>query len=184
MSLNKETTDKTNEFNEELLHNSFEDSWNLWYHHKKNNWKIDGYRNIFTINTILNFWEIFNNFDTIGGLYSKHFFLMRDNITPLWEDDCNAKGGNWSFKINTFNAPELWLKLSAMILGETLIQTPKGLNPPPPKLVNGLSICVKNENITIIKIWNKNSKYYTNDYLPEEMVKKYSVLYKKHTPEY
>ena len=29
--------------------NNFTDEWNVWYHHTKDNWAIDGYRKIYNI---------------------------------------------------------------------------------------------------------------------------------------
>ena len=29
--------------------NKFNSNWNIWYHHHKNNWKIDSYKKIFNI---------------------------------------------------------------------------------------------------------------------------------------
>jgi len=77
-----------NELSPELEENicaehKFNSSWDIWYHHQKNNWKINGYKKIFTIDNIQNFWNFNNNFDLIGGINSQHYFMMRDNITPM-----------------------------------------------------------------------------------------------------
>ena len=36
------------------LSNSLKYTWNLWYHHEKDNWKVTGYRQFYTIKTISN----------------------------------------------------------------------------------------------------------------------------------
>ena len=55
--------------------NSLKHTWNMWYHHEKDNWKVSGYRQFYTIKTIEDFWRMFNNWDKVGGITSKHFFF-------------------------------------------------------------------------------------------------------------
>ena len=71
----------------------FNSEWNLWYHHELNNWRVDGYRKIFHVKNIKEFWDLHNNIDCLGGITNQHFFLMRDNILPIWEDSANRNGG-------------------------------------------------------------------------------------------
>ena len=101
----------------------FTTDWNLWYHHELNNWRIDGYRKIFHIKNIKDYWDLNNNIDCLGGITNQHFFLMRDNILPIWEDTSNRNGGSWSIKLNDIsNVYNIWLKLSMMMLGETILK--------------------------------------------------------------
>ena len=44
---------------------NFNTPWHLWYHHELDNWKVSGYRKIFTINTINDFWDLHNNIEYI-----------------------------------------------------------------------------------------------------------------------
>ena len=77
------------------------------------------------------------------------FFLMKNDIMPIWEADENKKGGNWSIKI-VKNIENIWLNLSIDLVSGNLDNS---------DVVNGISICYKN-NYYIIKIWindfNKN----------------------------
>ena len=167
------------------LERKFHNTWQFWYHHHRKNWKLSGYQKIFKITTIGEFWDLYNNFDAIGGLFSQHFFIMRDGITPLWEDKQNSTGGAWSFKVNTYDAAELWLKLSGHVLGESLLDEDMvRKHNIPPCDINGLSICVKKENVTIIKIWNRSTRHKSIKLLPSGLTKKYNVIYKEHCPEY
>jgi len=152
--------------------------WVLWYHHTRNNWKIDGYRKIFTMSTIKDFWDLHNNLDKIGGINNMHFFLMRDDIEPIWEHASNKTGGCWSFKIPSEYANELWLKLAMYMVGETMSSLPL--------LINGISICLKNPATSVIKIWNNNSKYNSINLLPHDIIEEYgyNIIYKAHIPEY
>ena len=37
------------------------DKFVLWYHHEQSNWKLDGYRQIYTIESIHDYWTLFKN---------------------------------------------------------------------------------------------------------------------------
>lgn len=126
----------------------FKNTWNVWYHHMKDNWKLSGYRKIYNISNIKNFWELYNNWNRLGGILSKQFFVMKNNITPLWEDKMNINGGCWSLKININLAEKLWEYLSILLVGENIYDNNN---------INGLSICVKKNNICVIKIWIKDN---------------------------
>ena len=126
----------------------FKNKWNVWYHHIKNNWKLSGYRKIYNITNIKNFWELYNNWNKLGGILSKQFFIMKNNITPLWEDKMNINGGCWSLKININLAEKLWEYLSILLVSENIYDNNN---------INGLSICVKKNNICVIKIWIKDN---------------------------
>ncbi len=151
-------------------------SWHLWYHHVKNRWTIDGYRKIFTIKTIADFWNFHNHLDKVGGINSKHFFLMRDGVEPTWEHQRNRQGGCWSLKVPNERTEEIWTTLAMYMVGETLIDKP--LN------INGLSVCMKSVNHSVIKIWNANSKENSIELLPQDVRDKFeNILYKAHIPE-
>jgi len=61
--------------------------WILWSHDLyDNNWSINSYDKIFEFNTINDFWKLYNNFNLLGGLNKKNYFLMREGIMPIWED--------------------------------------------------------------------------------------------------
>jgi hypothetical protein len=162
----------------------FYTDWNLWYHHELNNWRIDGYRKIFHVKNIKDYWDLHNNIDCLGGITNQHFFLMRDNILPIWEDSFNRNGGSWSIKLNDIsNVYNIWLKLSIMMLGETILKDEAARQS---KLVVGLSINLRNSNICIIKIWNKDSNMNSIKLLNDDIIKEfgYNIIYKKNIVEY
>lgn len=152
--------------------------WNLWYHHTKNVWRINGYKKIFTIKTIKDFWDLHNNIDKIGGINNQHFFLMRDDIEPTWEHPKNKNGGCWSFKVLAQDSFSLWLELAIYMIGENLIS--KSSN------ICGLSICLKNLSTSVIKIWNSDNNEKSIEMLPESIKNKFqfNILYKANIPEY
>ncbi len=152
--------------------------WNLWYHSKKDNWTIDGYEKLYSINDVGSFWKLYNNWDKLGGINNKHFFLMKDNIIPLWEDESNKYGGCWSFKISDYQSQELWNDLSCYLVTDKLISVPND--------VVGLSVCLKKSNFSVIKIWNKSSKNNSLNLINKDILKKYGldIIYIAHMPEY
>ena len=160
------------------LDTKLNDNWILWYHHEKNNWKISGYRKIYKIETIKDFWELYKNFDRIGGINNQHFFLMREGIEPIWEDKKNQSGGCWSFKKMENESAQLWEDLSVRIVGENLLENNMD--------INGLSICLKRQSNSVIKIWNNNSKNNQINLLSKDILNKYGkdILYIAHIPEF
>ena len=155
----------------------FKNTWNIWFHHTKDDWSIDGYRKIYTIETISDFWKLYNNWDKLGSINSKHFFIMKNNITPMWEDDENKNGGCWSFKIQEKEASKLWEELSLYLVSETISKIDDD--------IQGLSICLKKNNHSIIKIWNKDTKNNNNKNINDEIINQYynDIIYIAHMPE-
>ena len=119
-----------------------QNKWNLYFHNiKDNNWNLDSYQHIYDFNNIEQFWRLYNNYPKYNlGLY----FLMKEGIAPIWEDENNEKGGTYSFKINKNMISYAWEEISVRLIGETLTDNPK--------LITGISLHPKN-NCYIIKIW-------------------------------
>ena len=80
------------------------------------------------------------------------FFLMKNDIKPMWEDTQNVDGGCWSFRVNKKEVIKTWHELIISVLGECLMKEPKYS-----KIINGISISPK-RSFSIIKIWNNNVK--------------------------
>ena len=59
------------------MENKLLNNWHIWYHHEKDNWKLNGYKQIYQIKTIEDFWRFYNNWDKVGGVTNKHFFIMK-----------------------------------------------------------------------------------------------------------
>lgn len=154
---------------------NFKNKWNLWYHHEKDNWNITGYKKIYEISNIEQFWNLYNNWDKLGSIFYKHFFLMKNDTKPIWEDPDNIKGGCWSYKIDCKNAKELWEELSVYLVSETLSS----------EEVLGLSITLKKNNNTVIKVWNKDSKKNSITLINNELLEKWgtNVIYIAHMPD-
>ncbi len=156
--------------------NKFSDNWNVWYHHTKDNWTIDGYKKIFKIDNGIDFWKLYNNWESLGGITSRHFFLMKNDTQPVWEDPINMKGGCWSFKIVDSMASELWEDLSVLIVSNELIQGTIAL---------GLSITLKKNNTCVVKIWNDDSNKNSIKHINKNILKKWGtdIIYIAHMAE-
>lgn len=128
--------------------------WTIWVHNnEKENWSLDSYDKIYDIDSIGSYWRFFNNFHLLDKI-NNHFFIMRQNITPIWEDVNNRNGGICSFKIDYYNkggrndiGSEIMTCLSSLILNESFI--------PSNSRINGISYSIKNRSI-MIKLWIKN----------------------------
>lgn len=153
---------------------NLKNKWNLWFHSEKDNWNINGYKKIYTIENINDFWQLYNNWNKLGGLTYKHFFFMKNNVTPIWEDKENINGGCWSYKININQVNELWEDLCTYAVTENLCNEDN--------LIQGLSICLKKNNNCVIKIWNNNSSKTSLSYLNQKILEKWStdVIYIAH----
>ena len=152
------------------------DKWFIWYHRNKDNWdNLSSYEKIYEIDTIESYWQFHNNWDKVGGIINKHFFLMKNNITPMYEDKQNCNGGCWSFKVDNNLAEELWEDLSVYLLCGQLC----------PTIMNeivGLSACLKKNNSIVIKIWNTDSNNNSLKLINENILKKWGtdIIYIAH----
>ena len=155
---------------------NFTDEWNVWYHHTKDNWTIDGYKKIYTIDNGLDFWKLYNNWESLSGVTAKHFFLMKNDTKPVWEDPSNMKGGCWSYKILDSMAAELWEDLSLLLVTNELVQGTVSL---------GLSLTLKKNNTCVVKIWNDDSNKNSIKYINKNILKKWGtdIIYIAHMAE-
>jgi hypothetical protein len=158
------------------MDNNFDNSWNVWYHHTKDNWEIDGYKKIYKIDNGIDFWKLYNNWESLGGITSRHFFIMKDNTLPVWEDPVNMKGGCWSYKILDSMASELWEDLSLLLVTNELVQGTVSL---------GLSLTLKKNNTCVVKIWNDDSNKNSIKYINKNILKKWGtdIIYIAHMAE-
>jgi hypothetical protein len=150
----------------------------LWSHDLYDkNWDIKSYKKLCTVETVSEFWRLFNNFNKLGFKYV-HFFLMKEGIDPIWEHPKNRDGGVCSFRIELDNALNVWNDLGVAMACNVLNDLPSD--------INGVSISPKN-NWAIIKIWNQDSSNDTSVTMSKHILDKYnelSIKYKANEPEY
>ncbi len=126
---------------------SLNSKWIIYYHENANKkWNLNSYIKLTEIETIETFWKFFNN---LPDLKNGSFYIMRNNINPMWEDPLNKDGGSWNFFTNSKDINKYFETLSIYLLGETICNLPEE--------INGISITAKKVNFSV-KIWNKNHK--------------------------
>lgn len=138
--------------------------WTVWVHGTAcENWTVDSYKNVYTISSIGTFWRFFNNFHAYDK-FQNEFFIMRDKIKPIWEDNANRKGGICSIKLECFNKPgkidigiETMICLCILIMNETFCQQNEE--------INGISYTIKNRSV-LIKIWYRDHDFDMKRHLP------------------
>jgi len=149
------------------------DIWSFYFHDPYNiDWNINSFKFICNISNIDDFIKIYLTYKDI--IFKGMFFIMREHIQPIWEDQNNIKGGCFSLKIYKENIQEKLFELSALLLGENLGKTDDISNN-----INGISISPK-KNYYIIRIWIKDSTYAIKQNYNIEIAKYTTILYKNH----
>ena len=123
-------------------------SWNYYYHLPQDkDWKISSYKiisnNINTIDIV----KVLADAISDKIICYCMLFVMRDKITPMWEDPKNRNGGCFSYKVKNSDVPMVWKELFFSLCGNTLTIDPSKM-----KLINGITVSPKKE-FCIIKIW-------------------------------
>jgi len=174
--------DTMNENTNNELQRSYKlmNSWNLYYHLPQcKTWDLLSYKPIMKkINSAL---DVIALNETLDPKLIKYcmLFLMKDGITPMWEDKKNRNGGCFSFKVPNKQVVEVWKSLFYAVCGETLC-----INPKHNDLINGITISPK-KNFCIIKVWLLDCSLQDPDLLIDiPNLLKQGCLFKKHEPEF
>jgi translation initiation factor 4E len=124
--------------------------WTLWSHlPNETDWSLNSYKNITNFNTVESILTLYENLPENIIKYCM-LFIMKEGITPVWEDEHNRNGGCFSYKINNKFVAQIWKDLSYSLMGETLTENDSFNNN-----INGITISPK-KNFCIIKIWISN----------------------------
>jgi len=159
---------------------SLHGKWKLYYHLPQNsNWNLESY--IVILGDI-------DDAETV--IYLNHhihenivkncmLFLMRQGISPTWEDPKNRKGGCFSFKVVNKYVADVWRNLVYMACGETLMKIREHSCH-----VNGLTISPK-KNFCIVKVWLDTTEFQDPHILAEiPNLPKQGCIFKQHSPEF
>ena len=149
--------------------------WNLWYHSIVNNdWSKQSYQKLMTIRNLFDYKLVIDSYKK-NHYQNGMFFIMKDNIYPMWEDPSNRNGGCLSFKVPSSNVVEEWNLLFLKLLNQTIMEDSN-------ETINGISISPKKE-FNIVKVWfANNSNEYTKKFI--EFDGSFTIknsLYKKHS---
>lgn len=128
-------------------------SWDTYVHFQDEpNWDYSSYLLVDKSSSLNEIIYILNEIDSFI-LEKILFFIMKDNIKPLWEDIQNSNGGCFSFKVFNKNFEETWKKVVYSLIGNTLTIDEKNNS-----IINGLSLSPK-KNFFILKIWTNSCEY-------------------------
>tara|TARA_B110001450_G_scaffold127945_1_gene120354 strand:+ start:7153 stop:7620 length:468 start_codon:yes stop_codon:yes gene_type:complete len=149
------------------------DIWSFYFHDPYNiDWNTNSFKFICNISNVDDFIKLYLTYKDI--IFKGMFFIMREHILPIWEDENNINGGCFSLKIYKENIHEKLFELSSLLLGEKLGKTDEISNN-----INGISISPK-KNYFIIRIWIKDNRYAIKQNYNIEIAKYTTVLYKNH----
>ena len=170
----------------------------LVHHNDDQNWDYISYHNICTLYKWEDIPKLFNTLDKSTGetKYTDFdIFIMKNDISPMWEDTENRNGSICSIKIDSLkDGYEILKQLLIYAANNTLME----FSPESWDKINGLSFSPKRMDNTnsdssfcvILKIWfkqnygnNTNIDKYLNPHI-QELLKKYSVKVKSIRPEY
>lgn len=121
--------------------------WTLWFHSiNEKDWSINSYQKILEINNLFDLNILINTVES-NHLQNGMFFVMKDDILPIWEYPDNREGYSLSYKIPGSFLKDNWNLILLKMFNEDIFNNEDKSN-----LVNGLSISPKKE-FNIIKIW-------------------------------
>ena len=151
----------------------------FYYIHLQNttDWNIESYYNIAEINNVSSAILLHNYLG--DELFKKTiFFVMKNNIEPLWENEHNKNGGSFSLKIHNKDVNRIWKIIYYKLIGETLCKNKDIM-----KKINGISNSPK-KTFTILKIWTCDCENINSNIFNLDMIDLKTCIFKKHNPEY
>ena len=156
--------------NKSFLHSR----WTVWVHKADNKeWRESDYTKVYEIDSIGSFWRFFNNFHLFDKTKNQ-FFIMRNKVKPIWEDNENRKGGICSVKFDCFSksgrmdiGTEMMTVVSMLVMNETLISGKDE--------INGISYSIKKQSV-LIKLWYKNYTLNIKEKWPASLTIKFDTL--------
>uniref|UniRef100_A0A2Y9D418 eIF-4F 25 kDa subunit n=1 Tax=Pediculus humanus subsp. corporis TaxID=121224 RepID=A0A2Y9D418_PEDHC len=117
-------TEEENLSEEFLIKHPLQNTWTLWYYEldKSKSWG-DNQREIFSFDTIEDFWSLYNNIKRPSELkVGCDYSLFKKGIKPMWEDSANNQGGRWLISLEkkqrTSDLDKYWLETILCMIGE------------------------------------------------------------------
>ena len=140
--------------------NNLNNKYTLYAHlPNDSNWDISSYKVITNINILEEMISLNENIPE--DLIQKcMFFLMKDNIKPMWEDENNKKGGSISYKINNDIVYNIWKNLTYYLISDNIMENSDN--------ITGISISPK-KNFCIIKLWLRDCNDITSESVNKEI---------------
>lgn len=146
----------------------FPSIWSVWIHSNVSaNWTLESYHKIMEIKNVCDMWEFLNNFDKLDYM-NYQFFIMKNDIKPIWEDPMNINGGAASLRIKLSDKSllKIWENVCVFTLNNQICNTPDS--------INGISFNLKND-ITVIKIWNSDAMLDISNQLSKKLIETFNI---------
>lgn len=171
-------TMETATLNSDAFHN-LSDKWTLWAHLPHNtDWTLKSYIPISTFKTLEDAIAVTESLPQ-ALVENCMLFIMKEGITPMWEDQKNRNGGCFSYKVLNKNVVKAWSELTYRVVGGSISNGNAFV-----KSVTGITISPK-KNFCIIKIWMSNCDHQNPTVVsPVKGLQSQGCLFKKHTPEF
>lgn len=174
------TATNSQETTSELEFHKLKYKWNLWAHLPQDpDWSVKSYKKIYQFKTVEETIGITESLPE-GLVKNCMLFIMKDGITPMWEDPKNRNGGCFSYKVSNKNVFEVWRDLTYVLIGESISANATFVNS-----VTGITISPK-KNFCIVKIWMTNCDHQNPQVVTMDInnLTPQGCLFKKHTPEF
>lgn len=124
--------------------------YTLWFHSPSDtNFEIDSFKKVYEVSD-LNEFNAINSalLDNDASLTGDLYYLMKDDIMPIWHNDKHINGGCISWKINSSDSIKCWKNLLFLFVSGEFSKLEK-------YGITGISINPK-KNCNILKIWFSN----------------------------
>lgn len=123
-------------------------TWKLYIHNlTEKDWSLDSYKYVCSFKTIEDFWNFFNNYTDFRNF---NFYIMRENIKPVYEDEENKNGYSYSYIIPGRKVTETFVDILVKMVSENLLDEKNAYE------ICGVSLTPKPKGISILKVWLKN----------------------------
>jgi hypothetical protein len=149
-------------------------TWTVWIHENDNqDWSLSSYKSIYDIDSIGSMWRFLWVLDNLNKNI-RQYYIMRNGITPIWEDNNNKQGAICSIMIDNLNRSsrhargdlgvDAFSAICILAMNESFVKNNQD--------INGLCYSIKSRSV-LIKLWVKDYESNANfiDKLPITILK-------------
>ena len=151
-------------------------SWTLYFHEPEDKtWTPDSYKRI---QSVISWEELGAVLREMGPsrILNGMIFTMQGDISPLWENKSNIRGGSYCLKVSRRVAHEIYQLYVAAAACKVAVSDPSNA-------IVGVTMSPK-KGFCIIKLWNANAKAFnkpTDIAILHSDIKVEEILYRPHT---
>uniref|UniRef100_A0A1I7YB70 eIF-4F 25 kDa subunit n=1 Tax=Steinernema glaseri TaxID=37863 RepID=A0A1I7YB70_9BILA len=112
------------DFTEGTLGHALGRPFTMWYlRGDRNREWLDCLKQLVAFKTVEGFWAIYNHILPPSRLeFGSDYYVFRQGIKPMWEDDNNARGGRWIINVDRLKRntrlDAYWMELLVAMIGE------------------------------------------------------------------